>query len=320
MQENTAQDKNTILPPATRARTRPYTAKRQQPLGITPVYDRLLRGDAAMPIGLYHLHLATAEQLCRLHYSKGSLTTIKARLLALSDHGFVQSDAIPTKHGRSPYYYTLGQAGVDYLSAAGLESTGFRASKAVGKHALFIEHTLEINDILIAAALLHRVAPAYRLDSFIHERELKRRPYKARGQGEHCTLIPDAFLDIRRSLPDGTAVRLPVLVEHDRGSEEQRYFRRRIRAYVTVLKSGAYHDWFGVKSLTIAFTTFAGEKRREQMRAWTRQELKESGTMAYAPAFLFTSSCRPPDPYQLWLHPCWYTPDSDQPSSLLAGG
>ena len=40
---------------------------------ITPVYDLLLRGSPDMPIGLYHLHLATTEQLTRLFYKPGML-------------------------------------------------------------------------------------------------------------------------------------------------------------------------------------------------------------------------------------------------------
>ncbi len=75
----------------------------EEPFVVTPVYDILLRGTSDMPIGLYHLHVATADQLRRLHYKPGCLKMVKARLLTLSDHGYVQSDAIPTKQGRSPY-------------------------------------------------------------------------------------------------------------------------------------------------------------------------------------------------------------------------
>lgn len=56
---------------------------------ITPVYDLLLRGSATMPVGLYHLHIATAEQLTRLHYKPGMLKTVKARLKMLADHGYI---------------------------------------------------------------------------------------------------------------------------------------------------------------------------------------------------------------------------------------
>jgi hypothetical protein len=72
---------------------------------ITPTYDLLLRGTAAMPVGLYHLHMATAAQLTRLHYKPGSINKVKARLKDLTDHGFVLSDAQPTKKGNGPYFY-----------------------------------------------------------------------------------------------------------------------------------------------------------------------------------------------------------------------
>ena len=52
---------------------------------INPVHDLLLRGTLEMPVGLYHLYLATALQLCALHYKPGMLTTVKARLKTLED-------------------------------------------------------------------------------------------------------------------------------------------------------------------------------------------------------------------------------------------
>src|SRR5579863_7790094 len=98
-------------------------AKRpKQPFnGITPPYDVLLRGSQEMPIGLYHLHMASAEQLCRLHYSPGSFKAVREKLRILCEHKYVQFDAIPTKFTRSPYYYTLDKLGFEYLEAAGLD-------------------------------------------------------------------------------------------------------------------------------------------------------------------------------------------------------
>ncbi len=37
---------------------------------ITPILDKLMRGDEQTPVGLYHLHLLTAAQLTRLHLKK----------------------------------------------------------------------------------------------------------------------------------------------------------------------------------------------------------------------------------------------------------
>lgn len=83
----------------------------QAPFGITPVYDILLRGSKEMPVGLYHLHMATAEQLCRLHYSLGTIKSVKARLRILVMHGYIQQDERPTKRLRSKYHYLMGTKG-----------------------------------------------------------------------------------------------------------------------------------------------------------------------------------------------------------------
>ena len=292
-----------------------------QPFSVTPIYDVLLRGSQDIPIGLYHLHLAKAEQLCRLHYSPGSIKAIKARLRTLVDEHYVQFDAIPTKFFRSPYYYALDYEGVRYLGRAGMDtSDAFRASKEVDKHALFVEHTLELNDVLITAALLKRAAPSYYLDSFIHERVLKQRPYRAVWRGGRFSLIPDSFLDFHQTMPDGGQRRMPVLLEHDRGSEEQKYFRRRIRAYITMLKVEAYKALFGVKTITIAFTTFAGEQRMERMRDWTLQELALTNEpRAIGMAFCFASLTQPLEPRRLWLEPHWLAAYKVvQPTALLA--
>lgn len=291
---------------------------------ITPVYDLLLRGSTTTPVGLYHLHMVTAEQLCRLHYKAGSINKVKARLKDLTDHGFLQSDAQSTKKGNGPYYYMLSQQGMRYLEDVGCDtSETFRASREGDKHAFFVEHTLELNDVLIAATLLKAAAPTYWLDSFIHERTLKRRPYKAvwrtEAQQQTFTVIPDAFLDFRSALPDGRQRRMPLLLEHDRGTEEQQHFRRRIRAYIVLLKSSAYQQLFGVRTVTVAFTTFTGVPRLKQMIEWTRAELavtNEPKTLGMT--FSFTTLDQPLEPQQIWLSPRWFTPYDNSPLSLLS--
>lgn len=292
---------------------------------ITPVYDLLLRGSTATPVGLYHLHMATADQLCRLHYKAGSINKVKARLKDLTDHGFIQADAQPTKKGNGPYYYMLSQQGMRYLEEVGCDTREtFRAAREANKHALFVEHTMELNDVLIAATLLKNTAPNYRLDSFIHERVLKRRPYKAvwktNAQQQTFTVIPDAFLDFRSALPDGRQRRMPLLLEHDRGTEEQQHFRRRIRAYLVFLKSAAYQQLFGVRTITIAFTTFAGVPRLRQMIEWTRAEMAVTNEpKAIGIAFSFITLDQPLHPQQLWLERRWYTSyPEDGPVALLS--
>ena len=265
---------------------------------ISPVYDRLLRGSSDMPVGLYRLHIATADQLCRLHYSPKSIKWVKAKLKTLVDNGYVQADCIPTKFFKSPYYYALTSKGMSYLAAQGLDiPESYRGSRETDKHYLFVNHTLELNDLIISAAMLHRLSDV-RLDSFLHERSLRSRSYKTRT----FTIIPDGFL---RFTQGDKPIRF--LVEHDRGTEEQQHFRRRI---------SAYRDYLSVEPITVLFSTLQGAKRLEQMREWTRKELAGSQVTAY---FRFASFHPPLDPDTIWLRPNWYTTLHDEPIALLKG-
>jgi Replication-relaxation len=211
------------------------------------------------------------------------------------------------------------------LESVGIDvPMGFRESKEADKHYLFIAHSLELNDVLIAAALLNRTDPHYILASFIHERALKRSPYrvtwKENSRTETFSLIPDAFLDFRMALTNGQQRCMPIVLEHDRGTEGQQHFRRRIRAYLMLLKSGAYQQLFGVKVLAIAFTTFCEGSRLKQMRAWARAELAAaSAPKEIAAMFLFTTLNKPLEPRQLWLEPYWYTLYSDEEAITLLG-
>ena len=146
---------------------------------LKPKHDLLLRGTDALPLGLYQLQLATAEQLCRLHYKPGTITTVKAHLKELVDAGYVQPDKVPTRNFSSPYYYTLGSDGMSYLRALGYDTNeAWRGAKETQKSWLFLDHALEVTDLVISAALLSRIRPEYTLDHFTSERQLRRQPYR----------------------------------------------------------------------------------------------------------------------------------------------
>lgn len=85
-------------------------------------------------------------------------------------------------------------------------------------------------------------------------KRMGRTPYKATWRGTSYSLIPDAFLDFRLHKPEGQH-RLPVVIERNRGTEEQQHFRRRIHAYLLFIQSQAYVQLFNTRALTVAFTT-----------------------------------------------------------------
>jgi DNA-binding PadR family transcriptional regulator len=291
---------------------------------ITPPYDLLLRGSRQTPVGMYHLQLTTADQLTRLHYKPGTLKTVKRRLKQLVDQRYITADVVPKRYiGAPPYFYSLTPKGLRYLKSIGMDTNEAHRPHDRLKHTLFIEHVLELNDVLIAAALLAHSTTGYYLHGFTHEQVLKRRPYTVTVQ-QHgrrvFNIIPDAVLDFRRPLLNGGYRYTPVLLEHDRGTEQQQYFRQRIRAYIAFLTSGIYQELFNTSAVNIAFTTFEGVRRREQMRAWTLRELKattESPDIGLA--FSFAALQRPLTAPAVWLDPCWLSPyDNEEPHPLLA--
>ena len=131
------------------------------------------------------------------------------------------------------------------------------------------------------------------------------------SNGVTVRLVPDSFLDIRER---ETKRSFCLLFEHDRGTEQQDHFQRRIRAYKTVLSSGMYKQALGVNGVIVAFTTFIG-KRVAQMREWTKAELATEPTLANM--FIFAELPKPVEPQHLLFERRWYTLASDQPIALL---
>ncbi len=285
---------------------------------ITPIYDRLLRGSDTLPVGLYHLHLLTAAQLTRLHYSPGSYKAIRQRLKVLADEGYVVIDAIPEKFHRGPNYYTLGAKGIRYLAEIGLEvDKSVRASKETGKGYMHIRHMIELNDVFIAALRLSTLDPRLYIADYRHERELKRMPYKTMAQGATYGLVPDGFLKFNVRREGQTDLSLPLLLEHDRGWEREAQFKQKLRAYRAFVQSGAYKQQFDVAGITIAFTTFKDMDRVAAMRRWTWDEVHSDPELIGK--FRFALLPAPPEPQHVLFEKRWYTLLSDQPIALLEG-
>ena len=293
------------------------TQERKKPsFVITPVYDVLLRD-------LNILQRATAEQLTRLNYKMGMINTVKARLKDLADNRYV----LPLSHPsiRLPYMYALDRKGLNYLQAQGVDVREyFRPSQEedTARNFLFREHILAISDILIHALLFERAQPSYHIKSLLHERALKNTPIKATYKEASKTLVPDAYLEFVYTGKSGKEETIPVVWELDRGTEDQKFFRKRIRAYIVFLHSREFEKVFGVGNITIAFATTKNHNRVKQMREWTEKELAQTNEPAWlSNLFLFTTLPETMDaiePRQLFLDPVWHVPgEDDNPVSLL---
>ena len=318
---------------------RSTSVKRKKRFIPDPHHERILEA-------IYRYHFLTVEQVTRLLYSPGSLTTVRAYLYEMAQAKYLMYCYLPrpTPLGSVPKIYTLARAGINYLRAQGYDvPTRFHPSEQEEKSYLFLRHTLAVNDVLIAAANLEKHYPAISLYASLHERVLKRRePIKvtygvldAAGKPmvdkdskqlqETIRLIPDAFLDFRITQPDlGKTYRYSVLLELDRATIEERPFRKKIRGLLAFIKSSQSITHFGAKLPTIAFVNaVGGTKRREQMKRWTEAELKRSKEPYFwTQLFMFTDLKEDEaiDPETLFLSPVWYMPFQSKLAMLFSAG
>ena len=225
--------------------------------------------------------------------------------------------------------YALDRKGLNYLQAQGVDVREyFRPSQEEdsAKNFLFREHMLAISDVLIHSLLFVKADTSYRIAKMLHERVFKNTPIKAtytrNSREETKTIVPDAYVEFIHIKDSGKEESIPVLVELDRGTEDQKFFRKRLRGYIVFLKSRAFETLFGIKNITIAFATTKDHNRVKQMREWTQKELAVTNEPTWlSDLFLFT--CLPEsmdaiEPRQLFLDPVWYVPsEDDNPVSLL---
>src|SRR6266516_527960 len=293
---------------------------RKKPFTVTPAHDLLLHD-------LHTLQRATDEQLTRLNYKMGMLTTVKQRLKDLADNRYV----LPLSHPsiRLPYMYALDRKGLNHLASQGVDVREyFRPSSEEdsAKNFLFREHMLAIGDTIILSLQFVKTDPSFRIETMLHERFFKNHPIRATdtrsGRDETRTIVPDAYLAFVHTRPDGKEETIPVMWELDRGTEDQKFFRRRIRAYIVFLKSRAFKALFSIENITVAFATTKNHNRIRQMREWTRKELAVTNEPSWlSQLFLFTSlpeNMAEIEPRHLFLDPVWYLPSDDEnPVSLL---
>jgi hypothetical protein len=282
--------------------------------------------DTAILIALNRLNYLTAAQASRLLYPNlnDNNRYSSRRLKRLVDAGYVlRLGNLPTpRFGSAPHVFAVARRGRQYLHSIGIETpTYFRPSEEGDKafNRMYMQHTLSAIDVLIAADLLSKTegvsCPQLRC-----ERELKRAPLRvdvppgpgARGEGARSVaVIPDGWFQLE--LEGETR---SIALELDRGTEEQKYWRRKVAALVT-WAVGPYQEAFETDNITIAVVS-PNPVRRDKLREWTARELANRGWNDVEDIFLFTSD----DPVKtgaspFFFDPLWYLPRDELALALL---
>ncbi len=263
----------------------------------------------------------TARQCCRLLYAPGSFTYVQTALKGLVDGEYAQRLFLPrpTPHGRAPAVYTLGRRGRAHLASAGVAvAIRLRPAEEEGRSYLHLSHTLAVGDVLIACELLCRALPQVRIARMLHERALKRLPIIVPAVGGKTAVIPDGWVDLRVAQGGGVD-RYCLAFEVDRGTMEQRAWRRKVAALVAATH-GPYQAAFGTDLLTVAVVAIPGEGRLDDLRRWTGAELTARGEEGQADLFRFTGlPVVETDPVALFSGPHWRVIGDDTPVSLIEG-
>lgn len=251
--------------------------------------------DEKLLLSVYKFHYLTLSQLIRyLGYSersKGSSNWLGSVLKSLVADNYLAAQNLPrvSSYGRNPLVYSLSTQGVKHIESLGLTVLTKLTPAEQERSFLFLEHTLRLNDVLIAACLLEKQIEGITLAELRHERVLKHQPTKVTVDGKTVSVIPDGWLDFNLTPPFSRASeQVAICLELDRATEDNLSFRSKIRKYVS-FSSGAYQEAFGTGSLTIAFVTTGTSRRVQQMKAWTREELTKLNALGFADLFLFTA-------------------------------
>lgn len=273
-------------------------------------------GEQRMLLTLRRYHYLTAEQVTRLLYSRGSHTFVQTRLKNLADSGMLATTTLRRSHrGRATTVYTLSRKAHTYLDGLGIAPpVRFRPGEVTGVSEPHLDHALAINDVLIAADLFVAATPGVELAQVVHERELKHQAVPVVIAGERISVVPDGWLDFRM-LAQG--YRTCIALELDRGTEEQKRWKRKVRGLVA-WASGPYRERFGTDVLTVAVITTEDERRAAQLRAWTEEELTRLDHRSLAELFLFTC-CDPAttDPVTLFTAPIFTVTFAEELVPLL---
>jgi Replication-relaxation len=278
---------------------------------VSKVLFRLGQRDDEILRAVYTYRFLTLREVTRLFFALGSKNHAGEYLKRLAEHRYLDRFPLPAaRPGNPEFVYMMGHMGIKYLRDVGADVDGY-VRPAHDPTYLHLQHTLCLNDVLIALALLGRDDPAVSLVQMRHEWMLKQTPLSVqltRPEGkETVAIVPDAWVDVIVTVGNKRR-RMPVWIELDRGTIEQRQWRRKARGIVAAVVSNAYAKQFGTSSIAVAYITTAGERRTSQMRAWTIAELQQLRKMDESEMFLFTHLPDGDiDPKRLFLKPVWST-------------
>ena len=143
---------------------------------------------------------------------------------------------------------------------------------------LFLEHTLQVNDVRIAVQLATR-KQGLELLAWISEGQLKatkERVPDPRRSGRYLPVVPDGYFTLKTG-----GRKACFFLEIDRATMTNRRFGDKMRAYEIYVRTGRYFERYGTRSLRVLVVTTT-----HQRLANLESTTEEAATL---PIFWFTT-------------------------------
>lgn len=177
-----------------------------------------------------------------------STTRANARLLALTQAGYLKRSFVGTVVGGRKAVYRLSPKGL----AIGSASSASRSNTAKSSYSeLFLEHQLQVNQVY--ALVKHKPIPItgcrfHRWTSF------------NRILSKACPVIPDGYFELNHN-----SVVKPLFLEVDMGSEALRIWQKKIEGYLRFAVSGEFQRLFSQQQFKVLVAANS-ERRAESIR------------------------------------------------------
>lgn len=222
-------------------------------------------------------------------------------------------------NGYSPFWYTLTEKGIRYLSSIGQSTDG--VIRKTGPE----EHTIGLVDTMIAARLFGESETAKEagivVETITGEYSLKQHPRQVEIDttlgGHHLRervgIVPDALITIQAQ---GEV--WDLFLEYDRDTEHQTKWVRKLKAYVALAET----ETVGMVIVPVASTVDA-EKRLKELLRWTEGELSKTqldlqDLREFGEIFRFTTADPATmEPSEFFLGHHWRQPFETEPRAFL---
>jgi len=271
----------------------------------------------------------TAVDVAHALFSPASLTHVRSMLTRLAGgEDYKERECLyrfplaSGKAGNPQRVFTLGSAGREVVRSLGLPVAWYyRPSKTGRLQSNYLNHQLLLTRFVVCARRFAKEHPNYSLVDVRLCYELEGQIVKRGAE----TVVPDAWLHVERVADEK---RFPILVEIDRGSEDQERLKNHVRGRLEFIRSGEYERVFGTPAVVIAYATTGrvpahAASRRHTMAAWTMEVLRELEIENWAGIFRLTSALEYTRLYAegqvLFTRPVWYQPDAPSTPVLLFG-